>query len=170
VHVAFSTVIHWSGDLDWVGVFTIALAAATVWLARATRALARETKQELEHSQRPVVAPTALVGHDPNNKIEGNPPDGHSRVTVKNVGVGPALNISINMEPLEGADERAAKARVSALGAGVERRVVVRRQPTDDFCLELRYEDVAGKRYLTEARWSPTEEHWIEVKPHASST
>lgn len=164
-----STVLSWKGDLDWVAVFTIALAGATVWLAWTTRALARETKQEVEHSQRPVIAPTALVGHDPANKIEANPAPGRSRVTVKNVGVGPALNIDLLVDEDGQPAPPDTTARVPALGAGVERREEVAFPTTGELRLHVVYDDVAGKRYLTRARWDPGGQRWmaIETRPEA---
>ena len=159
------TILRWSGDLDWVGVFTIALAAATVWLAWATRALAKGARQELEHSQRPVVAPTAIVNLDLMDKQHPEKaafPGSPSRITLRTVGVGPALNIELELTDPD--DATTFPTRVAALGAGVERRLGLPLLATRFLELEISYDDIAQKRYVTTARWSPVEKHWLEIE------
>jgi hypothetical protein len=172
------------GDLTATATFglagvTLALVGATIWLVLATRAATREAREQargelkllreqLEYSQRPVVAPTALLppGHEfkVGDRKRTVPPN-EIVITLKNIGVGPAMNTHVTLLV---ANSVRADSGVPVQGPGDERRAEKLPDPGADardgkqeLKVQVTYDDVARKSYRTIARWDGAE--WTEI-------
>jgi hypothetical protein len=132
---------------------------ATVRQAEATAMMVELTKLEATDGRRPVIVPQVVgdEGHGPGMVAHG----GLIPVPLKNVGLGPALNVSATFKsPSDIAPQLISSegdfARLPAIGIGELATVGLKTQlalgPLD-FVIELTYDDLAQQKYFTSARW-----------------
>lgn len=126
-----------------VGLGTLLLALATVWMALGTRRLARLTSREVAAQWRPVLVP----GHeepvmDVTPKYEGD----ESRVfnfSLRNTGTGPALDVHLFAKWY--GVPRAPEFAAIAPGEQVNARLDVYSEPKwDEWTIQIQYRDIAG--------------------------
>ena len=168
--MVLATLLHWTGGLDWTGVGTLALAIATVGLAWITRRSVGDTEAELEQSQRPVLVPYTDRSNGDGNYVKRTGP--HYLVPIENVGLGPALNIILELDvgdPVarqSPAGQVVGEYRLTVLAAREHSaRMLVEISGGDlmGFALNMRYESVAGKRYATTARYDASRDRFDDV-------
>jgi hypothetical protein len=136
------------------GLATAVLAGLTAWLAWSTRALARETDQDVRAAGRPILTPAAA---ELTAQTIGDRYEIRLALNLENTGRGPALNCE-----LTGLRSRSvsgitwAACRVSTIGAGRSEPLSVegtatpvpgRPSPDLHLLFVANYEDVARNRY-----------------------
>lgn len=163
-----------------VGVGTLALALATVWLAWATHRLARRSEQQVEiaragveRAHRPVIVPASsraeLAFRIGTVSDAGAGPTMHAGklvVPVENVGMGPAMNVrgecaavvggstwgtGFVLHPVEGIAAGAANAVTFVAREG-------RLEEHPELAVRLIYEDVAARSYWTALHFNRSEQ------------
>ncbi len=128
-----------------VAVGTVGLAIATLSVARETKELARSTRQEVMAQSRPVVVASAC---------ELNP--GFLRMTVRNVGAGPALNTRLET-PEAGASQPtweqgvvvSTSDRFEQLSLIADRHWAIDLEKDRSFDVVVSYDDLAGQHHFT---------------------
>ncbi len=177
---------------DWTAIGTLTLAAVTLLLAGATfwmvvlarRSLAQTkdeialSRREVEEAHRPVLVP--LADSRSLHSTEGPaaarptvPGAGQLRVPIENIGTGPALRVEASVQMLNpdggptgvgtGGMEPGV---VAGIRASSSLPVIVKIGGLADvpgFWLTLTYEDVAGKGWITKARYIPTGARYEDV-------
>ncbi len=169
-----------NGTWDWTAIGTLALALVTgISLVFGWNAL-RQGQREVEEAHRPVVVPIA-----DQRRIEParpNVPAGRSArpwvnppalyVPIENVGTGPALKIEATVELLNSAGGWSGAAggeqpgATVALGASSSSAVEMQVPGLADltgFWLSLTYDDVAGKGWITKARYVPDHNRYEDL-------
>jgi hypothetical protein len=171
-----------NGTWDWTAVgtltlaaVTLALAAATFWMVKLTRRALTQSRDEIalsrrevEEAHRPVVMPLA---DDRSMDLTGLRDHARARpwveadtlyVPIENVGTGPALGIEATAELLNSAGGWSGAAggeqpgAAAALGASSRIAVAITipgLSAVTGFWLTITYSDVAGKGWLTKARY-----------------
>jgi len=167
VPVAFF--LHFNGDVDATGLGTVLLALATAILAGYTRMSVAQAGKELEQSQRPVLVP--LVSAD----VQPHIADGRFLLPLMNVGVGPAMQVSAEIEfgDVDGNPSAAPRvwdsAGMTAVGAGkivmLEFRDVALASPMG-FAFNVQYHDVSGKAWHSRAAYSEAKASFRDVEVH----
>lgn len=161
-----------------LAVVTSALAAATFWMVKLTRRTLGQSqdeialsRREVEEAHRPVLIPLAdsryleVVAAGIVAPLAAGPfihEDGQLTVPIENIGTGPAVQVLVSVEvlnehggPTQLPSMPAKIAGVKALGSVAPViRVGGEIAKTPDFRLTLAYEDVAGKRWVTRARYT----------------
>jgi hypothetical protein len=158
---------------------TLALAGATFWMVKLTRRTLTQnqdeialSRREVEEAHRPVVVPLTGSRLVEIMGARGGPrptmgPDVHSHgqltVPIENVGTGPALHVLAAVRLLDDDGEPSApgdRVQMPALIAGLKSGgsvapfiLVDNLSTLTSFWLSLMYEDVAGKGWITEARF-----------------
>lgn len=160
---------HVSNQIDATGIATFVLALATAALAWWTRREVTQSATEVERGHRPVLVPvidysqhysirqdrTVYLAPMLDEGIAARP----LHLPVRNVGMGPALRVSANV--LFGERGSSVRGMANAHVAGISHTapwalLTFRDTPDGDpvgFQLLLEYEDVAGKRWRTDARY-----------------
>jgi hypothetical protein len=176
-----ASVLKWSSTIDVTGAATLLLAIMTfVSVIVGGLALHRNqseidlSRREVEEAHRPVLIP--VVEFTPGNLSRPDRPayvgDGRLLVRLKNIGMGPALQI----EAIAALLGRAATANpgpaqdtalLTGLGMGQQHEFTIKTRFTGDhippFQLSLHYSDVAGKEWVTIARYSPEHAAYVEM-------
>jgi hypothetical protein len=162
-----------------VGVGTLALAFATVWLALATHQLAGRSSEQveiarvaLERAHRPVIVPASsqaeLAFRIGTISDAGAGPVMHAgklAVPVENVGMGPALNLHGECAALAGGSTWGTGLvlhPVEGVAAGAANAITFVAREGDlsmhpELALRLFYEDVAGRLYWTALHFNQSE-------------
>jgi hypothetical protein len=136
------------------GIATALLAGFTAWLAWSTRALARETDQDVRAAGRPILTP---VSAKLEAQVVGDRYEIHLALNLENTGRGPALNCE-----LDGIRSRSVSGitwstcRISTIAAdrsellrveGTATPIPGRPAPDPRHVFIANYEDVAGNQY-----------------------
>lgn len=173
--------IRVTDEIDLTGIATVILAGATAGLAWWTRQAVTQGRTEIERAHRPVLVPKIdrAQSFTPWATMGGFPlapafEDSTLHVPVRNVGMGPALYVRAHVEfgDVEGHRSAAPEAISELELAGVshlEPWVILSFRRTGvsgliGFVLTLSYEDVAGQRSTTRARYSHQSQSFPEVK------
>jgi hypothetical protein len=139
---------------------TLGVAIATFKTADATSAQVRLLDKSADEVRRPVLIPlvpmTGPLG-------PAGPTDSQGDVTIplRNIGGGPALNISVVQTQSAGTELAHAQHHArhhAGCGVGDDIRTTVQSATvltTAHFVIELQYEDLVGKPYVTTATWNP---------------
>jgi hypothetical protein len=176
--------LHFSHEVDVTGMATVLLALTTAYLARRTGDSVRLGNAELERASRPVLVPhvdRAAVLEVPYTGLRSSePPVAPAHVgralwvPVSNVGTGPALQVratvsfgDIDGQPsTHGIDTRCHAAAAAISNALAYAVLVFPEAPAEGktgFTMQIEYEDVAGKRWWTEARYSESSKLFHDV-------
>jgi hypothetical protein len=168
---------------------TGALAAATFWMVKLTRGALAQNQQEIalsrrevEEAHRPVVVPVADTrrmepagaGRPTGPAVPVVYEAGRLLVPVENVGSGPALRLEATVEQWLTEDGEPAAlppgtqkpAAAAGLGSGVLMPLEIgleRVTGLSGFWLSMIYSDVAGKRWVTSARFIPARGRYEDV-------
>ncbi len=170
--------VELSDDIDVTGLATLALAVVTVVLAVVGGVALRQTKEgldltrrEVESAQRPVLIPVTdetkqiqAAGSSPIRLAKPYFVESHRLVVpVKNIGVGAALKIQVEVTPRNDAGDRSdawgSDRHVGTLvGLGVSEIAaamieIPRLADLPNFDVWLTYEDVAGKAWVSSAKY-----------------
>jgi hypothetical protein len=191
----FNGVWDWTaiGTLALAGT-TLALAAATFWTVRLTRLALKQgrdeivlSRREVEEAHRPVLVPLAdsrfmdITGTRGSGRPSARPAiyaEGLLTVPIENIGTGPALRIEATVELMKDGDIDIVKTAVIAglRAAGSVAPTVYGHGLAEvaSFSLTLTYEDVAGRRWATTARYIETrdlyEDLTVDPLPRAVAT
>jgi hypothetical protein len=164
-----------NGNWDWTAVGTLALAAVTgASLLFGWKSL-RQGQKEVEEAHRPVLVPLAdsrpidVTGYSGVGRASAQPAvptENQLAIPIENIGTGPALRVEATVELLndEGGPSAAGTGGVTlALLTGIKASgsvvPVIRVHGLaglPGFWLTLTYEDVAGKGWITKARYIKT--------------
>lgn len=182
-----------NGTWDWTAVGTLALAVVTgISLAFGWRSL-RQGQREVEEAHRPVVVPVTdsremefAAGLSKRITSLAKPRMTEVdtlNVPVENVGSGPALQLEATITQwLTESGEWSAfgpgpqrSALVAGLGIGVLMPLEIKLhgvRGVSGFWLALTYSDVAGKRWITKARYVPDRRRYedVTIHTHAEAT
>lgn len=136
------------------GIATAVLAGFTAWLAWSTRALARETDQDVRASARPILTPAAA---ELDAQAIGDRYEIHLALQLENTGRGPALNCELaGLRSRSASGITWAACRVSTIAAdrsellnveGTATPIPGRPAPDLHLLFVANYEDVARNRY-----------------------
>jgi hypothetical protein len=174
--------LHFNHTWDLTAAGTLALALLTLitlivngFALRQTRRAIQLSRQEVEEAHRPVLVPLAdsrpidITGYSGVGRASAQPAvPGESQLTVpiENIGTGPALRVEATVELLndEGGPSAAGTGGmtlalltgVKASGSVVPLIRVHGLAGLTSFWLTLTYEDVAGKGWITKARYIKT--------------
>lgn len=171
-----------NGTWDWTAVGTLALAIVTgVSLLFGWKSL-RQGQKEVEEAHRPVLVP--LADSRPLEVVEAGLPEpsaarplflgeGQLAVPIENVGTGPALRVEASVQMLNpeggptavgtGGMEPAVLAGIKAAGSVAPVIKIGGLAEVPGFWLTLTYEDVAGKGWITKARYIATVRRYADV-------
>jgi hypothetical protein len=141
---------------------------ATVKQADATAAQVQLTRQQVEEAHRPLVVPQMLGTLT--NTPGGLPAEGTLPIPLKNIGLGPAINVRVSFSSPPGVAPQPIDPRARGVlpGIGVgEPATAGLKTPlalgSPDFVIELAYDDVGGTGYVTTARWDATEAKYRDI-------
>jgi hypothetical protein len=171
-----------NGTWDWTAIGTLALAVVTgVSLLFGWTSL-RQGQREVEEAHRPVLVPLADsrrmdVIVDAGMGQQAARPDviapHELRVPVENIGTGPALRVEASVQMLNpdggptavgtGGMEPAVLAGIKASGSVAPIIKVRGLAGVPGFWLTLTYEDVAGKGWVTKARYIATRNRYEDL-------
>jgi hypothetical protein len=170
-----------------LAVVTLALAVATFWMVKLTRrALTQNrdeialSRREVEEAHRPVVVPLAdfrvieFVGPEGRAVLPAVPAveEGRLFVPVENVGTGPALDLEAAVELLNSAGGWSGAAGGEQPGAAMalrsSSRILMEARihgltGITGFRLTLSYRDVAGKKWITRAKYVPDRDRYEDL-------
>jgi hypothetical protein len=171
-----------AGNWDATALGTLALAAVTgVSLVFGWKSL-RQGQSEVEEAHRPVLVP--LADSRPLDVVETGLPEppaarplflgeGQLVVPIENIGTGPALRVEVSVRMRNpdggptavgsGGMKPAALAGVKASGSAAPIVQINGLADVPGFRLELTYEDVAGKSWITQATYMVTEHRYADV-------
>lgn len=151
-----------TGNVDPTALATIALAIVTVALAwigwkalRQTQSEIELSRLEVEQAQRPVLVPIAGTA---NQRADGDV----LVVPIKNIGTGPALEVEVGATTLNDTGDYSPAAGPECTdtltGIGVADPVAVEIHIPNlgglpSFAARLTYSDVAGRRWVTTAKY-----------------
>jgi hypothetical protein len=170
------------GNWDATAVGTLALAIVTgVSLWFGWKSL-RQGQKEVEEAHRPVLMP--LADSRPLEVVETGLPErpaarplflgeGQLAVPIQNIGTGPALRVEASVQMLNpeggptgvgtGGMEPAVLAGIKASGSVAPIIRIHGLADVPGFWLTLTYEDVAGKGWITKARYIATDRRYTDV-------
>jgi hypothetical protein len=142
---------------------------ATVRQAEATTEQVALSRRQLEEGHRPLVVPQLMDG-DPRFGPAGTPHRGLVPIPVRNIGLGPALDVQIAFsspphiapQPIR----TGLQGRVPGMAVGEAATVAMRTSlavEAPDFVVELAYTGVGGASYFTRARWDSRECAYADV-------
>jgi hypothetical protein len=171
-----------NGTWDWTAIGTLALAAVTgVSLAFGWKSL-RQGQKEVEEAHRPVLVPLAdsrplEVGYpDLPEALAAGPfylGEGRLAVPIENIGTGPALRVEASVQMLNpdggptgvgtGGIEPAVLSGIRASGTVMPIIRINGLADVPGFWLTLTYDDVAGKGWITKARYIQTHTRYEDV-------
>lgn len=169
--------------VDITGAATALLALATTGLAwmthkgvKASRSQVEISRSQMEHSHRPVIVPVqenvkirfrggevhaaSPTIHENDPERDDLPAYAHVILPIKNVGMGPALNIRGRLSQTDG-DAYDVEKPLEGLGAGQVNAVLFARWQQArtgtaglaEFTAELIYDDIGGRSYSTDVEW-----------------
>jgi len=164
--------IEISDDVDPTALATVALAilnVAILWFTRGALKQTREeiglSRQEVEEAHRPVLVPVLDNTRQmtlPDGRIgpaEPTAPGNRIFVPVENIGSGPALGVEMGLTYRADtiAEAHRGEHKMMAPGVGIGHLASLElplvAAPRGPFDLRLSYRDVAGKRWVTTARF-----------------
>jgi hypothetical protein len=182
-----------NGTWDWTAVgtlalaaVTLALAAATFWMVKLTRSVLTQnrdeialSRREVDEAHRPVLVPlsdsrpTDILGVGRTSARPAVPSENQLAIPIENIGTGPALRIETTVELLNEEGDRSAAgtggvtlaliAGIKASGSVVPIVGVHGLRDVPGFWLTLTYEDVAGKGWITKARYIKTRDRYEDL-------
>jgi hypothetical protein len=166
--------LHFDGAIDATGVATVFLAVVTAALAWFTRDAVQQGATELAQSQRPVLLPYRDGGNRP-TLFEDEPglPKGVFVLPVVNVGVGPAMAITAQVEFGDiDAQPTAAPwvqtwAERTAVGAGEKTGLLFEGVPLTGmmgFVFNIEFSDVAGRSWFARGYYSEREHRFFDYE------
>lgn len=166
-------------EVDLTGVATVLLALGTFGLAWSTRRAAQATQraaqaaqdgvsiaqQQLKEARRPIVAPI-ITAEVPASGPAGDPDRSELKIPLQNIGVGPALDVTITVRADTGAHDQE-PVRQSAIAAGGKFVVHLNTfgaAGAPVFALEVEYRDIAGQHYAAAARWNAAAHRYDDIE------
>jgi hypothetical protein len=175
-------ILAFVGDWDATAVGTLALAIVTGVSLRFGWKSLRQGQKEVEEAHRPVLVPLAdsrpleVVETGLQERPAARPlflGEGQLAVPIENIGTGPALRVEASVQMLNseggptgvgtGGMEPAALAGIKASGSVAPIIKIHGLADVPGFWLTLTYEDVAGKGWITKARYIATDRRYSDV-------
>jgi hypothetical protein len=175
-------IFAFAGNWDATAVGTLALAIVTGVSLRFGWKSLRQGQTEVEEAHRPVLVP--LADSRPLEVVQTGLPErpaarplflgeGQLAVPIENIGTGPALRVEASVQMLNpeggptgvgtGGMEPAALAGIKASGSVAPIIKIHGLADVPGFWLTLTYEDVAGKGWITKARYIATDRRYSDV-------
>jgi hypothetical protein len=175
----FAIALRLKPEVDVSGIATALLACVTVYLARSTQNTAKAThraaqaaqetadvaRKQLNYAQRPVVAPR-ITAEPPATGPAGDPVRARLEVPLRNIGVGPALEVVISIQVHSSTRQQdRVEQPALAVGADIAGYLETHGAPSAPvFALQVTYRDVSDQRYETTGRWNPDEHRYDDLK------
>lgn len=180
VVVAAVSILKWKEYLDVDQVINTLLVAAlvivTINYAAFTWRMVVEAKNQRMDSQRPQLVPVegkdGVVGRLTSEELLSAK---KALLCIKNIGVGPASNVSFRLElrgedyPPRTGDLDETLTNVSSLGVGDERMAIQWKDEGTPFqipneqWLVISYDDLFGRHFQTEAQWNGVIKSWFYI-------
>ncbi|MEN3283708.1 MAG: hypothetical protein V7607_4848 [Solirubrobacteraceae bacterium] len=169
-------------EIDVTGIATVILALATAGLALWTRKAVKQGSIEVDRAHRPVLVP--IIDGSQNFQAWGHgvmplgpgfdPQDRTVFVPVRNVGMGPALDVAARIDPGDALGlpsaagmQASSDAVVGAISHGAPWFVFPFATPhlanMMGFAISIEYSDVAGMRWKTTARYSLSDQRYFDL-------
>lgn len=173
--------LHFTSEIDLTGIGTVVLAVATAVLAGRTAAAVRQGNTEIERANRPVLVPIVdrtrefIPRGSAGFPLEPTPDSGSDRyyVPVSNIGMGPALRVTSTLsfgdqhgKPSTHGIDTTCNVNVAGIShTSLFTVLVFPSKPSahTGFALMVEYEDVAGKKWRTIARYDSTDRIYQDV-------